>query len=97
MTDKKEAVKGWMKDHKEAILVVTVYVTVIGGVVVASIASSKQASKDYDKAVENFKIWLEDMAQWVNEEHAKGNIIYELADGAYLTVPSDAKQEIVLK
>jgi len=93
MTEMKKSIKEWVANHPQEILVATATVATIGGFVVLVIYSGKEQNK----AIEAYNTWVDDMNKWLNEETEKGNYVYLLDDGTYLTVPTDAKQERVLK
>ena len=93
MTDVKLTIKTWMQNHPDQILIATAGVIATGLIVVAVVASEK----DQKRAVAAYNGWVDDMNKWLNEETAKGNHVYRLDDGSYLTVPSESKQERVLK
>lgn len=88
----KQKVAAWFKEHQEVVAVGTVYATIIGGVVILAVVSSK----DQKKAIAAYNAWVEGANNWLNEQTAKGNYVYQLADGSYLTVASAAQQERVL-
>lgn len=96
---KMEKFKNWVKKNPDVIPVVTTATAVTGFVVIVVVASVKQqktSAADLIVARENLKAWLISATEWLNEETAKGNAVYRLDDGSYLTVPYDTKRELVI-
>ena len=97
---KKQKIKNWLKNHPDQVGAITatlVGTSMLVALIAASVQQQKTAVKKQKDAIAAHNTWADNFTQWINDETVKGNFIYQLGDGSYLTVPASSEQVIVRK